>query len=103
MADIAQGNHANLFLNVGDAYRVTTGGVAKVKVLWGAPEGEATVTAAWQDFGPFGAPAKLRVDSITGTAAYRLLPLGAQDTVDLGEIEDMVDQKIEDAGGSGSL
>lgn len=70
MADISQGNRAELILNPGDVYRVSTGGVATVESAYGAPAGTTTVTAASQDFGPYLANAKLIVRAVTGSASY---------------------------------
>lgn len=73
MSNISSSNHANLILKPGEIYRVSTGGVATVTAAYGAPAGVTTVTASTQDFGPYTANAKLRVDAVTGTASYRLL------------------------------
>jgi len=70
MADISQGNHANLILAPGDVYRIVTGGVATVLAVYGAPEGTTTVTAASQAFGPYDAPAKLKVTATSGSCSY---------------------------------
>lgn len=70
MADLSQGAHANLILEPGDVFRVSTSGVATVLSIYGAPAGTTTLTARSQDFGPFSVPAKLRVDAIDGAATY---------------------------------
>lgn len=70
MADISQGNRAELILNPGDVYRVSTGGVATVEAVYGAPAGTTTVTASTQDFGPYAANAKLIVLAVTGSCSY---------------------------------
>ena len=70
MADISQGNRAELILNPGDVYRVSTGGSATVEAVYGAPAGTTTVTASTQDFGPYAANAKLIVRAVTGSASY---------------------------------
>ena len=72
MADISQGNRAELILNPGDVYRVSTGGTATVEAVYGAPAGTTTVTASSQDFGPYGANAKLIVRAVTGSCGYTL-------------------------------
>ncbi len=72
MADISQGNRAELIMNPGDVYRVSTGGVATVEAVYGAPAGTTTVTASSQDFGPYGANAKLIVRAVTGSCGYTL-------------------------------
>jgi hypothetical protein len=70
MPDISQGNHANLILAPGDTYTISTVGVAQVVAAYGAPAGTTTITAGTQTFGPYGVPAKLRVNATTGTASY---------------------------------
>lgn len=70
MADLSQGAHANLILEPGDVFRVSTSGVATVLSIYGAPAGTTTLTARSQDFGPYSVPAKLRVDAMTGAAFY---------------------------------
>lgn len=70
MADLSQGSHANLILEPGDVFRVSTSGVATVLSIYGAPAGTTTLTARSQDFGPYSVPAKLRVDALTGAASY---------------------------------
>lgn len=70
MADISQGNRAELILNPGDVYRVSTGGSATVEAVYGAPAGTTTVTASTQDFGPYAANAKLIVRAVTGSCSY---------------------------------
>lgn len=72
MADLSQGNHANLILNPGEAYRISTVGVATVEVIYGAPAGTTTVTASTQDFGPYLASVKLKVTATSGQASYTL-------------------------------
>lgn len=72
MADIAQGNRAELILNPGDVYRVSTGGSATVEAVYGAPAGTTTVTASTQDFGPYAANAKLIVRAVSGPASYSI-------------------------------
>ena len=72
MADIAQGNRAELILNPGDVYRVSTGGTATVEAVYGAPAGTTTITAATQDFGPYAANAKLIVRAVSGPASYSI-------------------------------
>lgn len=72
MADISQGNHANLILAPGEVYRIVTGGVATVLAVYGAPAGTTTVTAASQAFGPYDAPAKLKVTATSGTCSYAI-------------------------------
>lgn len=70
MADISQGNRAELILTPGDVYRVSTGGTATVEAVYGAPAGTTTVTASTQEFGPYAANAKLIVRAVTGSCSY---------------------------------
>ena len=70
MADISQGNRAELILNPGDVYRVSTGGSATVEAVYGAPAGTTTVTASTKEFGPYAANAKLIVRAVTGSCSY---------------------------------
>jgi hypothetical protein len=70
MADISQGNRAELILTPGDVYRVSTGGTATVEAVYGAPAGTTTVTASTKDFGPYAANAKLIVRAVTGSCSY---------------------------------
>ncbi len=72
MSDLASGSHANLILAPGDVYRVGTGGTATVQGLYGAPSTTTTLNASTQDFGPFAAPAKLKLTAVSGAASYSL-------------------------------
>lgn len=73
MADLSQGNHANLILTPGEVYRVNTGGTATVEAVYGAPAGTTTVTSSSKDFGPYGVNAKLKVTATSGNCSYALL------------------------------
>lgn len=73
MTDLAQGNRAKLVINVGETYRVSTAGVATVTPAYGAPAGTVTITASYQDFGPYSVPAKIDVLATSGVASYTLL------------------------------
>lgn len=72
MAQLSQGEFANIVLAPGDAYEIMTGGVASVVSLYGAPSGTTTLTNAAQSFGPYGVNAKLRLTATTGPATYTL-------------------------------
>lgn len=73
MSDLAQGYSASLILSPGEAYRVSTGGVATVTPAYGAPVVTTTITAQSLQFGPYGAHAKLEVVAVTGKASYGLV------------------------------
>ena len=73
MSDLSQSQTASLVLNPGDTYRISTGGTATVKAIYGAPAGTTTITANFATFGPYDAPAKLDVTAVSGTASYSLL------------------------------
>lgn len=73
MSDLSQSQTASLVLNPGDTYRISTGGTATVKAIYGAPAGTTTITANFATFGPYDAPAKLDVTALSGTASYSLL------------------------------
>lgn len=72
MADISQGNRAELIMSPGDVYRVSTGGTATVEAVYGAPAGTTTITEATQDFGPYAANAKLIVRAVSGPCGYNI-------------------------------
>lgn len=72
MSDLAQGSHANVFLQPGQVCRVAAAGVVRVTMLWGGPAGVTDVAANTRDFGPYGVPAKLRVDAMAGPAGYQI-------------------------------
>lgn len=70
MADLSQGNFANVFLQPGESLRVSTGGQATVASAFGAPAGTTTINANSQLFGPYAVPAKLRVTAVSGACSY---------------------------------
>lgn len=70
MADLSQGYSANVVLNAGDTLRVSTAGQATVESKYGAPAGTTTVNANSVSFGPYSAPAKLRVTAVSGSCSY---------------------------------
>jgi hypothetical protein len=70
MADLSQGNFANVFLQPGESLRVSTGGQATVASAFGAPAGTTTINANSQLFGPYAVPAKLRVTAVSGSCTY---------------------------------
>ena len=97
MADISQGNRAELILNPGDVYRVSTGGSATVEAVYGAPTGTTTVTASTQDFGPYYANAKLIVRAVSGPASYSInqaVPIVARN----GSLDDASKQVLQCSG-----
>jgi large repetitive protein len=73
MADLSPGSHANLILDPDDVVRVTASGQTTVEALYGAPAGTTSLNAQTQDFGPFGAPSKLRVTASSGRTSYEML------------------------------
>lgn len=73
MTTIAQGQHAYIFPEPGQVYRVQATGVATVQVIYGAPSAVITLDGNSQTFGPYDSPAKLRISANTATADYTLL------------------------------
>ena len=73
MTTIAQGQHAYIFPEPGQVYRVQATGVATVQVIYGAPSAVITLYGNSQTFGPYDSPAKLRISANTASADYTLL------------------------------
>lgn len=99
MSDLSQSQTASLVLNPGDAYRISTGGTATVKVIYGAPSGTTTITANFATFGPYDAPAKLDVTAVSGVASYSLLAAIPVTKVD-GQFTDPVLQSLVSGAGN---
>lgn len=76
MTKLSSGQSASLILEVGDSYTIGTTGSATVKGIYGAPSVTTPLNSNFQVFGPYGAPAKLDIQCISGSTSYDLVGPG---------------------------
>jgi hypothetical protein len=86
MADLSAGQHANVVLQADEVLHVESDGNTDVVMLYGGPDGTTAVNSASVDFGPYGVPAKLRIDVNTGTMSYYLRTYAPELAVSNGEV-----------------
>lgn len=70
MGTLTAGARAKVLLSPGRSLRVTAPGTAVVSMRFGGPEGDTTITAGTQTFGPYDVQASLSVTATSGSVSY---------------------------------